>query len=339
VFVLSNETPYAVERTVIADKDGSDVWVVALKGTFTIGADGKTAVADTQQAVLPFPEHFGDPLTTSLRYECDLDYTKPTTDVLVHGHAYAPKGRPTTEVDVAIRVGPVSKSLHVVGDRTWREGALGLKLSEPEPFEKMPIRYERAFGGADLQSDDPKRRGWEPGNPIGTGYSLDGKPRVCQLAPNIEAGGASAGLWKPRLWPAGLGPIARHWAPRAKLAGTYDDRWEEERLPLLPKDFDERFFQCAPEDQQPPQYLRGHEEVELHNLTPDGVLRFLLPRVALRFETQMAGEMIRHRARLHTVVIEPDVPRVIMVWHTSLPCRGKKLKITGTTIVEKPYLN
>lgn len=53
----------------------------------------------------------------------------------------------------------------------------------------------------------------------------------------------------------------------------------------------------------------------------------------------MTGERIRHRGRLHTVILEPDVPRVLMVWHTSLPCRGKKLKLTGTTIIEKPYLN
>lgn len=243
MFNVSNETPFAAERTLIADKDGSDVWVVAVKGTFSITNDGKTLVADEQAEVLPFPEHFGDPMTTSLRYECDLDYTKPTTDILLHGHAYAPKGKPTSEVDVTMRVGPISKSLHIVGDRTWRGGILGLKLSEPEPFEKMPISYECAYGGTDLRSDNPKKWGWEPRNPIGTGYTSDGKPSEGQRAPNIEDRGASIGLWKSKPRPVGFGPVARHWSPRVQFAGTYDVCWETERLPLLPKDFQERFFQ------------------------------------------------------------------------------------------------
>ncbi len=58
------------------------------------------------------------------------------------------------------------------------------------------------------------------------------------------------------------------------------------RQPLLPDDLDDRFFQCAPPDQQAPQFLRGGEPVVLLRLTPAADLRFTLPKVYLGFETR-----------------------------------------------------
>ena len=51
-----------------------------------------------------------------------------------------------------------------------------------------------------------------------------------------------------------------------------------------------------------------------------------------------SGEVLRHRAKLHTVILEPDVPRVLMVWHTHLPCHPKVLKLRRTTITQKQVL-
>src|SRR5262245_30711163 len=161
MLTLANDTPFAAERTLVCDRNGSDVWVVAVKGTFLIQPDGRTEIADEQEPVSLFPIHFGDPATSSLKYECDLDYTKPTTDVLLHGHAYAPRGKPVTHVEVMMSVGPIRKSLRVTGDRVWKAGVFGLKLSEPEPFERMSIIYERAYGGTDTRAEDPRKHGWE----------------------------------------------------------------------------------------------------------------------------------------------------------------------------------
>ena len=63
-----------------------------------------------------------------------------------------------------------------------------------------------------------------------------------------------------------FGPLAAHWQPRVQWGGTYGDKWAKDRQPLLPEDFDERFFQSAPEDQQAPTYLKGGEAVELVKL-------------------------------------------------------------------------
>lgn len=335
MWILSNGTPFAAERTLASDKNGRDVWIVAVKGTFTIKADGTIELAEEQEPVLVMPKHRGDPLKSSLLYESDIDYAKATTDILLHGHAYAPRGRHVSEVEVLMKVGPIQKTLRVVGDRVWKPGVLSLTLTEPKPFLKMPIIYERAFGGTDRRSHDPKKHAWERRNPVGTGFAVAPEHLENQPAPNVEDPKAPTLSWKERPRPAGFGPIARHWSPRVEFAGTYDSRWEEERQPLLPGDFDERFFLCAPEDQQSPGYLRGREPVELHNLTPEGLLRFTLPQVALGFRTLLGDQRIEHRANLHTVILEPDVPHLIMVWQTALPCHGKKLKLNSTTVFLK----
>ncbi len=338
MWMISNDTPFAAERSLVCDKHGSDVWLVAVKGTFSIKPDGSTIIADKQEEVLQAPKHLGDPTSSSLLYESDLDYTKPTTDIILHGHAYAPKGKPTTIVDITMKVANIAKTLRVFGDRIWDRGLIDLTMTSPKPFEKIPVIYERAFGGIDQKSSNPKKHGWERRNPLGTGFAMESDHLVGSHAPNVEYPKELISSWKDRPRPAGFGPIARHWSPRVELAGTYDERWEKERFPLLPNDFNESFFQCAPEDQQSQSYLKGNEPVELYNLSTDDLMRFSLPRIALGFRTRLAGEVIEHRARLHSVIFEPDIPRVIMVWHTMLPCHGKKFTLESTSIIQKKIL-
>jgi hypothetical protein len=109
-------------------------------------------------------------------------------------------------------------------------------------------------------------------------------------------------------------------------------------MPLVPLDFDDRYYQCAPVEQQVPGHLRGGEPVELYNLTPDGALRFSLPRVYLAFSTRIGRQVVGHRAKLHTVILEPDGPRVMMVWHTSLMCHGHDHELELTRVTQKEYV-
>ena len=137
---------------------------------------------------------------------------------------------------------------------------------------------------------------------------------------------------RPR--PAGFGAVACHWDPRAALAGTYDDRWLRERQPLVPDDFDDRFFQCAPEDQQPRGFLQGGEPVHLYRVTTSEHVRFSLPRIALDFETRFfdGTRQLHESCALHTVIVEPDYPRLSLVWHSSLRCHFKVHKLERTVV-------
>jgi hypothetical protein len=57
--------------------------------------------------------------------------------------------------------------------------------------------------------------------------------------------------------------------------------WRRERAPLWPLDFDPRFCQVAPSDQQVPGFLHGGETCRLLNLTPEGSTTFVLPKLCI----------------------------------------------------------
>jgi hypothetical protein len=333
MWTLTNETPYAAERCWVRDKDGAEVWLVAVRGTFLIRRDGSTEVASEQVPVCVPPVYRAAPAESSLLYDSDLHHTKVNTDVLLDGHAHAPRGHSVTHIDVRLKVSNIDKTLRVFGDRVWKNGVLGPTLSEAAPFTRMPLTYERAFGGRGGPLDAPDANAWDARNPVGVGYALRPSDLAGRAAPNIESPGQPISHWNDRPEPAGFGPLAGHWAARARWAGTYDGRWLAQRQPLLPEDFDERFYQCAPVDQQASGFLLGGEVVELSGMTPDGVLAFRLPRQTLGFTTDFEdGSSQVHRSRLHTVIIEPDHPRVTLVWHSQLPCHHRVLKLKTTHI-------
>src|SRR5262249_9773371 len=217
---VDNRTPFAAERGWVRDKNGAEIWLVAVKCTFDIQPDGSTKISEEQPPALRVPEYTGEPGQSSLRFESDLILTKTTTDILVIGHAYAPGGEPVMELDVGFRVGPVQKTLRVFGDRLWT----GFGPTSPDPFVKMPIVYEKAFGGVDRKSDRPERD-WDWRNPVGTGFATARNHLDTVALPNIEYPNELISKWKDRPRPAGFGPIGSHWQPRVKFAGTYDDKW------------------------------------------------------------------------------------------------------------------
>ena len=331
-----NRTPFAVGHGWARDRSGAEIWLVVVKATFAILPDGSTEVVADQPPVLLVPEYHGEPGKSSMKYDADLVLTKTTTDILVVGHAYAPEQRPVSELDVGFRVGPVTKLLRVVGDRTW--GRLG--PSSSELFIRMPLLYERAFGGVDIQSDHPEIN-WDWRNPVGTSFAVKKAHLVGRLLPNVEYPNNPMRTWGDRPLPAGFGPVSSHWQPRCSFTGTYNDSWMKTRRPLPPEDFDDRFFQCAPLDQQTPEFLRGGEPVVLFHLTREGHLQFYLPKIYLGFETRFydRSREIHKTRRLHSVILEPDFPRVSLVWHSSLPCHFKVQKLQRTVVTLKADLS
>src|SRR5687768_4304581 len=103
---IENLTPFAEAGSWVRDHEGAEVRLVAVKCTFDIHADGTTTVSADQPPPVHVAEYFGQSGKSSIRYEADLSLAKLTTDVTVVGHAYAPGGRPVTELEVGLRVGP-----------------------------------------------------------------------------------------------------------------------------------------------------------------------------------------------------------------------------------------
>jgi hypothetical protein len=327
---VDNRTPFAARQSWVRDQNGAETWLIVVKATFDIRADGTTAVSEEQPEPARTPVWRGEPGQSSLIYENDFVLNKKTTDVVLNGTAYARDGREVNSLDVALQVGSVKKALKVFGNRVW--GPAGVFLSEPLPFVQMPITYERAFGGVDLKSPHPEKDWYWP-NPVGAGF-VSGRSRISGVwAPNIEYPDQLISSWRARPKPAGLGFIGSHWKERAAFAGTYDEAWSAQRQPLLPVDFDLRHYQGVPNDQQAPAFLLGGEPVGLLNLTPSGILRFFLPKLELALETRfMDGERREHIPDLHTVILQPDLPRVSLVWHSAMECHAKAYKLQRTRV-------
>jgi hypothetical protein len=334
MWALKNRTPYAAERNWTRDKTGVHHWLVAVKATFDISPDGKLKLADEQIPPVLAPVYYGEPGLSSLRYDSDLLAVKPGTDVIVNAHAHAPGGKPTKQFDVTLKIDKFSKTLRISGPRVYAFNMGFLTCTAAQPFTTQPIRYEWAYGGGDFSDPDPKNHRIDPRNPIGKSFTVHEANLKGQPAHSVEFPSGNAA----KMGPAGFGAIDRSWTPRREYAGTYDDKWEKAKKPLLPDDYDDRFGMCAPADQLSPEPLRGGERVELTNMTPQQSLRIELPKVYFVFTTRFGSRTEDHRSKLSLVLIEPDDMRVMMVWQTALRVPARQTEqLDETTIVEKPY--
>lgn len=323
---LVNTTRLAAGYTAATDKHGRESLVVVAKGTYGMPAHAGEAPAllDAQLPLVTTDVFTGEPGLSAPLHEIDFAPFKPRCDVLVNGRCHAPAGMPATRVPVGIRVGALVKKFEVVGPRVYEGGPLGGRPGAPRPFTVLPIGYDHAYGGVDRSAGDVDAHRWYPMNHAGVGYhpgasglALDGLALPHTQEPGKEVVNADGNYM-----PMAFGPLGRAWQARLRWAGTYDRQWLDNRFPFLPEDFDPRYFQSAPEDQQM-DYPRGGEEVVLMNLTPDGRTAFRLPAdlgLPVLFVSR-TGEVTEVAGVVDTFCIEPEEARFTLAWRASVPLR------------------
>jgi hypothetical protein len=242
---VENATPFAFEPVFLADEEGRPILVPLVKATYSLSEKGlELAPKNEQVPPVLAGRPYGDPETSSFRYEPEGCLPKPATDVVLVGSAVAPR-HGTTEMIVALQVGPLKKGVKVLGDRVFYK-AITTCMTKPNRFERMPLQWERTFGGWDRSNPDPAKHQVEPRNPVGVGFHARGsKFEAGLLCPNIEDPLRPFRGWGDRPPPAGFGFVSPNWQPRAQYAGTCDTQWEAERAPLVPLDFDRRFLNAA----------------------------------------------------------------------------------------------
>src|SRR5262249_23044503 len=123
---------------------------------------------------------------------------------------------------------------------------------------------------------------------------------------------------------AGFGFTNPSWQPRASLAGTYDEAWMKNRMPLLPKNFDRRFFNAAAPGLVAARYLRRHEAGRINHASPEGWLSFQLPGVPppACLVTVKGKEDQTLRTQLDTVIINTDEKLLLLIWRANLAVRN-----------------
>ena len=335
---VENKLPFVFEALFLADEDVRPLLVSLIKGTYELHKGRQLSLAEEQAAVNLGGEFWGDPDGSSYKYEPETAFVKPATDVVLTGHAHAPK-QGTTFVDVDIRVGSVQKEVRVVGDRYLVTRSGNVSVYGPKPFEKIPLVYERAFGGWDRSHSNPDKHTFEPRNPVGVGFGYpNGKTEEPVRLANIEDPKRPWKRWGDRPPPAGFGFISPHWQPRASFAGTYDKKWNETRKPLLPTDFERRFFNAASPGLIAPGYLRGNEPVVIVNASPGGRISFNLPGVPppwCAVELRGGKEEVL-QTQLDTVIINTDENLVFLLWRAHMVVRNGPQDVLAIEIDTKP---
>lgn len=184
--------------------------VVIVKRTYDIDPDGRCHLADQQEPVhddaVPH-EEVEPPRVSPPRFDNDCFAFKAATDLILQGAAYTYDSS-RTQTTVELQVGDVHRAIRVHGDRQceWVRGLL--QFTAAAAFERMPIRYDRAYGGQDVvalerngdeicDAFDSVRPEWQlsttspyhyPRNPSGVGYLIqaDTESTVGLHVPNLE---------------------------------------------------------------------------------------------------------------------------------------------------------
>jgi uncharacterized protein YjbI with pentapeptide repeats len=285
--------------------------VVVVKGSFDIAAEGPVTPCD-ESDFTEGERTFEDDPDASAVYPSDLALVKPKADVVLVGHAHAPGGE-ARGMKVTFQFGSAergfARSLLVHGDRAWKKSVGGVVPGDPEPFARVPLVYERAYGG-------PKYAA----NPCGRGHGDSA------LMPNLELPGKPVLSPSDKQQPACFAPIAEAWTERWGKLGSYDRRWLATRWPYFAEDFDPRFFQAAPLEQQLDE-LSGDEPFRIEGVHPEHrVIRGSLPAVrpcCFAVERrERGGELRAVPLVLDTAVFDTDAMKLQLVWRGHLDVRA-----------------
>lgn len=320
-----NQTRFVHQFTMGMDKTGREYLSFVVKGSFAFPANptDKPRPAAVQRPLVMADEYMGEPGFSAPRWESDFAFRKARCDVVLQGAAYAPGGKPAERVRVGVKVGQWAKQFDVVGPREWRVIGPAITATRPYPFARQAFSYATAFGGPDRTEPEDTAPPVYASNPVGLGFAgVRSQSRLTgQPLPNTEEVGQPVTSPYGSYRPMALGPIGRGWPERLRHAGTYDQTWIDTVFPFLPADFDERYFQMAPEDQQIA-FPETGTPVALVNLTPSGRETFRLPDTALPIRIFRGGETCLDAApRPDTLIFDPEAREFMLVWRVSVPMR------------------
>lgn len=340
---IINNTPLEAIALPVEAFRGCPVLLVVVKGTFDIFPDCRPLVAQ-EQIPIAFGDEFYDATGQgSVKFESDTAPFKSCADIVLVGKAHAPGGRPVQALDVMLRVGTTSSIIRVFGDRFWRAGGglSGERPSVPMPFVTMDLVYERAFGGIDMAGG-----GYCAENPAGKGFltgrskaSVEGVP-----LPNLEDPNHLIQSPKDHPRPVGFGFYHRAWMPRLGYVMAFERQQTGEVPPATADDLVFEHYNGAHPDLQFDGYLKGGEEVDLVNLSPEGRVRFELPGTKVTckvskksvsdeetreamgeekrsVEKEKATEVEEETVRLNldTLCLIPEDKKLFMLWRGLCP--------------------
>jgi hypothetical protein len=284
-------------------------------------------------------------------------YSKEAAQLFNARLALSMGGKPA--IDKTLRLTGPREFKRAGGLGGWlREGVnptRAYSLTPPKPTREVPLRYELAYGGACVVPNPKLKEGGNPHlinevcyrNPVGAGWIAAGFFAALEQTPQ----GLPPSMRAPQITTparhhthliqtrqsgpmdvrqmaqldyqapiAGFGPLCKAWAPRLVKAGTYDQKWLEQRHPNLPQDFDFGYWNGAPEDQQM-DFADLSQGVHLHTegLMPGGgTLSCQLPRHRALVLADLGGARLPLPMQIDTIEWSSDSKTLRTVWRTAI---------------------
>lgn len=259
----------------------------------------------------------------------------------------------------------IDKTLYVYAHGNFHKTFFGWTLTRDRNTTQIPLRWDYAFGGSSKianpkHKQDPTQPEWLLNeacfsNSVGCGWVdkrhqkfarkaaqplLETIPAPCIFYPNeaitepvfiqhpkttINAKDMQAIAKQYPCPPAGFGSVGRSWAPRVSLTGTYDEQWQQERWPLSPTDFDEHYWNSAPQDQQCA-WPRPDCQLETwflfsSEVAPQGYVQMRLPGHRAFVMARLQDDTpIPLAANIDTLLLDTEKQQLEVVWR----CRIKQ---------------
>jgi hypothetical protein len=277
---------------------------VVCKTTYEL-RPGESPLAAEQEDLFEDDNPWDDDKDRSLYSASDLAPMKPRADVLVVGHAFAPRGAPVRSLIARLAVAGIDKSIELFCDRAW--SSVGF-LREGAPFARMQLRYERAAGGPGT---------W---NPVGVRPDAPDKSGSVPI-PNLVPPGTSPKSREGRIEPIGFGPIAPWWPERLAKGGQKLEAWSPTRWQpaQLPPDVAPDFWSAAPADQQVAA-IRGDERIALENLHPEHphLVTRLAGRLPRGYVEREGGAAEEIKLTCDTLWIDTDRGILTLTWRSQI---------------------
>lgn len=330
-----NHTPFWSQYFQSVDSTGEVFHTIVTRVSYDMtsvprGPGGGVLGYCAEQSELAMGDTFADPQqpqASELLWESDFCPYKPLCDIIVINAATRPAPEPWHQVSgrgvagsaptaarwsCGLALGYQSeggphqqwqKTLTVTGPR--RTTLLG-GVGQPQDSQEVRLSWSLAYGGPEDER-----------NPLGVGHPSSSETRQPQQ--EMPAATYRGGDYPP----VHLGPVGKAWLPRRTLAGTYDDEWLRRQWPLPPADLQDRYWNCAPQDQQIKHPDPG-AQIALINLWPP------TPEGQSPTPAQPGQETWQARLPQHQLFVQP-LYRVeaigIVTKAAMLPCRLDTLRL------------
>lgn len=336
---LTNYTPFPAVTWENTAQTGQTYMSAVCRVKYKLVSDNEHGIwslsLDSDQGDLFDEDIFYDDNThAQIRYGSDYLPYKPGTDIIINAVAQAPTPLQTWVCNVSLLTPSnhilIDKSLRIWGERFWRcQSITGIwRLDkEAQSTQKVPIQYAYAYGGEIeiLKGETKEVLAREENNPIGCGVLHKKQTEKTVRAPQIESLDDPIKKAYHPYTPQGFGYINRTWGQRLVYGGTYDEDWLEHHHPLLPKDFDERFYQSAHPDMIVAGYIPKGSKIRLTNLMQgESIQSIYLPDTDIfaRFRTNTTTEEVTMNIDTVLLDIESDEcndHRLYVTWRYRYP--------------------